>query len=654
PEAPEQKKVVATIRATHPLDQKKVIELVSLELGKGVSYQDKQTTPEIFFSDNGLEAYIHSPLLEMPLEKRNVTVHLSNGLQAKAGGNIVEDAKETVVSVPGLYQLSFEDAELIFVDNNRGEPEQVFVFSSSHAISDDNIKGNVQAWLLPKRSSRSWNYSDVTESVLSQSEVLALTHIGSDEPQNSVHAFRYNAPSGRYIYIQVKPHVESLGGYLSRDAENIALQQVPEFPKQLGFLSDGALLSLNGEKQLGIMSRGISHAKVEISRILPNQLHHLVNQLEGNFRRPTYAIDESYLDKLVERQTFDVLLPAHDPAKLVYGHVDFTPYLNYEGGRKGIFLLRLTPTRNGEPDATLIDTDETRDLRFIVVTDLGIIAKKNVDGSHDVFVQSISNGSPVSEATVMVYGANGLPVASAKTDESGRVHFENLEALQREKLPIMYAVMKENDLSFLPIGEHARQLDFSRFAVEGIRDYGRTDTLRSFMFSERGLYRPGETAHLGMIVRSSDWQSKLSGLPVELRIIDPRGKLVQENKFNLSQTAFESIDFTSSPNAPAGSYTAQLYLQSSVTTDQDRLLGHVNFNVRDFEPDRMKVSVSLFPTPVLGWVKPQDVQAKVSALHLFGAPASDRRVVTSIRLTPAYTQFKGFEDYHFYWRNAQQ
>lgn len=655
PEVPEQKKVVTTLRASHPFDQSKVLEHLTIELGKGLFYQDKLASkPEIFFSENGLEAYVHSPLLAMPLEQRRVTIHLNKGLQAQAGGNKISEDIERTVSVPGRYQLSFGDADLIFADNERGEPEQVFLFGSSHAIADENIKDNVIAWLLPTRpNDRSWSYSDVTEDILNKSTLLTIEHIASEAPQNSMHAFKYKAPPGRQIYIIVKPHVESLGGYLSRDTANIALEYIPEFPQQLGFLSDGALLSLQGEKKLGIMSRGISQAKVEISRFLPNQLHHLVNQLDGNFRRPNYSMEESYLDKLVERKTFEVYLPAHDPAKLVYGHVDFTPYLDYEGGRRGIFLLRLTQKEHN-PEMTLIDTDETQDLRFIVVTDLGIITKRNVDGSHDVFVQSIAEGTPVNDATVAVYGANGLPVASAHTDESGRVHFDNLDALEREKRPVMYAVSKDDDLSFLPIGEYARRLDFSRFAIDGIRENGKTDTLRAFMFSDRGLYRPGETAQLGMVVRSFDWQSQLGGLPVEVRVIDPRGKLVQESRFNLSKTAFEAVEFTSSPNAPSGVYTAKLFLQSSVRTDQDRLLGHVTFNVRDFEPDRMKVSASLFGAAVQGWIKPEEVQAKVTAIHLFGAPASDRRVITEMRLTPAYTRFKGFEDYHFYWRNSQE
>ena len=43
-----------------------------------------------------------------------------------------------------------------------------------------------------------------------------------------------------------------------------------------------------------------------------------------------------------------------------------------------------------------------RDKRLILVTDLGIIVKKDSSGGKDIFVQSILNGTPVSGATVEV------------------------------------------------------------------------------------------------------------------------------------------------------------------------------------------------------------------------------------------------------------
>lgn len=287
---------------------------------------------------------------------------------------------------------------------------------------------------------------------------------------------------------------------------------------------------------------------------------------------------------------------------------------------------------------------DIRDTRFIVITDLGIIAKKTSDNSHEVFVQSISSGEPVAHATVEVYGVNGLPVVSALTDESGRVHFDNLDSLTREKKPLMYVVIKDADMSFLPIASSARRLVFSRFDIEGLTGQSQPDQLNAYLFTDRGLYRPGETAHIAMVVRSADWVQSLEGLPVKLLITDPRGKTVQNDSFNLAPAAFNSIDFTSGVNAPAGTYTAELYLAGK----NQRFLSSVNFSVRDFEPDRMKVNVKLSDEPMAGWLKPEQVQAHVTAMHLFGAPAVDRRVTGEINVRPAAVAFDGYRDYRFY------
>ncbi len=59
--------------------------------------------------------------------------------------------------------------------------------------------------------------------------------------------------------------------------------------------------------------------------------------------------------------------------------------------------------------------------------------------------------------------------------------------------------------------------------------------------------------------------------------------------------------------APAGEYTATLQLIGQKQTRTD--LGSVSFKVRDFEPDRMKVSLSLHDTPVQGWIPPDQVVA---------------------------------------------
>src|SRR5471032_1339535 len=559
--------------------------------------------------------------------------------------NVSTHRRRGDVIVPGRYRLTFGNAEVQFVDNEHGEPEPVLMFSSSSAVTDEMLAGKVQAWLLPEKladDQTPWYTKDIDEKLLARSTKVTLTHVPSIEPLNTQHAFKFKAPAGRALYVRVPANLEAIGGYLAKNP-TASLVSMPAYPRTLQFLSDGALLSLTGEKRLGFMARGVPGAHVEIARLLPNQLQHLVNQSSGSFARPNFG--NEYFDRMVERQSLDIALSSNDPANTVYDNVDLSHYLTANGGRRGIFVLKLSPQDDPAERTFEYDRSSTSDLRFIVVTDLGIIAKRSSDGSHDVYVQSIGNGSPVADAQVDIIGRNGLPVSSGRTDTEGHAHFAKLDELRREKTPLMYVVTRGNDQSFLPIARQSQQLDLSRFDVGGLEEDGATERLSAYLFTDRGLYRPGETAHLGMIVRSGNWKGSLQGLPVELKILDPRGMEVIRQPLKLSASGFESFDFPSSDSAPAGDYTATLQLIGDKKTRTD--LGSVSFKVRDFEPDRMKVSLTLHDTPVIGWIPPDQVVAKVTALHLFGAPAAGRRVTAKMSMSPTAAAFDRYPDYRF-------
>src|SRR5690606_29220957 len=147
--------------------------------------------------------------------------------------------------------------------------------------------------------------------------------------------------------------------------------------------------------------------------------------------------------------TFEQHHVIHDPAKSYYGRVSLKDFLQ---NKRGIFVVSLAPANNSYRPATFsYDNRSDVDMRFIVVTDLGIIAKRNRDGSQDVFVQSLAQGKPVEGAMVSVIGRNGLPVAQARSDADGHVNFADLDELRREKTPLFYEVEKAGDVSFLPI-----------------------------------------------------------------------------------------------------------------------------------------------------------------------------------------------------------
>ena len=88
------------------------------------------------------------------------------------------------------------------------------------------------------------------------------------------------------------------------------------------------------------------------------------------------------------------------------------------------------------------------------------------------------------------------------------VHFPTLKGLNREKRPVMYLVRLGDDLSFLPIEDMDRRLDYSRFDIGGDVNAASAGELSAYLFSDRGIYRPGDRFHVGLIVRTAELGQK--------------------------------------------------------------------------------------------------------------------------------------------------
>jgi alpha-2-macroglobulin len=643
------KKLVATLHFSHPVDPASIQKNISLKLGGGLSYLSDKVPPySISFDKAKLNAFIHSAPLTVPKEDSDILLTLAKGAQAAQGGNALDEELISKISVPGLYSLRFDKVQMLLADNERYEPEQVVMLSSNVPVSEAALKGKVRAWLLPEyppntpkedqRGVYQWGASQVGQAVLTNA--LPLKALPGEEEYGTQHSWKFSAPVGRSVFLQVDAGVQAFGGYQSGKVMTQVFQVAP-YPKAIKLLSNGALLSMASDKKVAFVARGLSGVRIEVGRLLPNQLHHLVDQNNGNFAKPEIA--DQYLDTLVERFTEERTLPATDPGKPYYDSIDLTRYLaDKTGSRRGVFMLKLTPF---DPKAPKNREDEPSDSRFILVSDLGVLAKTAVDNSNDVFVQSISSGEAVAAATVEVIGRNGQTVASSQTDALGRAHFPALKDLAREKAPLMYLVKQGDDVSFLPINRYDRQLNLSRFDIGGVANAVSAQQLSSFVFSDRGMYRPGETAHIHSITRTANWAGSLAGLPLEIEITDPRGQTVKKDKIKLSASGFDSVDFASSETSPSGDYQIGVYLVKG--KERGEQIGSGSIKIKEFEPDRMKVNATLSNAPVEGWISPTDIKANVKVMHLFGSPAGGRRVEGEMILTPSVPAFAAFAQYRF-------
>lgn len=351
-----------------------------------------------------------------------------------------------------------------------------------------------------------------------------------------------------------------------------------------------------------------------------------------------------------------------------YSSFDFSPYIQ---ASRGLYFLNVrgqvdngdvtdsvgnavnsaAPDNSGDSDVTEEGDDkkvaEVQDRRFILITDLGLSVKKNSDSSWDVFVQSVAAGGPVSRVAVQVLGVNGEVVAEALTDTEGHASLPNLTAMQNEKRPVAFVARKGSDLSFLPFGREDRQLNYAKFEVDGNLP---SEGMQAYLFNDRGIYRPGETAHVGMIIKARDWAKNVAGLPLVFEITNPRGQVVSKQNLLLNAEGLMSADFTVSERAQTGVYNAALYLERG-NQDKGSVLGTNALRVEEFMPDRMKMTSAVLQNDHsvdgLAWLKPEQLSVSIALMHLYGEPAVNRRVTGKLNVAPGAFGFQSFKDYSF-------
>ncbi|WP_425490421.1 alpha-2-macroglobulin family protein [Dyella mobilis] len=702
PQDPTAKKTIIQVDFNYPVDAAQFEKRIALSLaGQG----DRSSTPlkfSVTYDPYKLHAWIHSQPLDLPRDDGAVSLKLDSGVRSSRGGDGTEAELDANVRVPGLYSLTVQDISPTLVDNDKYEPEQVAVVNLSGAVRDSELAGLVHAWVLPARNPRAegsdhgdqpydWNASEVGDDTLRKSQQLPLQVVPTENDYQPLQSFKFHADPGQRIYVRIDKGLKSFGGYvLGRPVAQVIT--VPDYPKLLRFMADGSLLSLSGSKRISVVSRNVPGMRLEIGRVLPDQLQHLVSLNQGDYSHPQllYGFSEEHI---VDRYEVKRAFPGGDPAHAHYEGIDLSQYL--QEGKRGVFLLHLhsfdpaaakkqadeaakekalalqgiaPPPPGAKPDPDVASSDNaadsdgsddsdgsgdsgdssnaTQDNRLIVVTDLGMLVKRAIDGSQDVFVQSIRTGQPVAGANVSVLAVNGQTLFSQDTGADGMVHFPTFNGLDREKKPTLYVVKKADDLSFLPIGGSDRQLDFSRFDIGGEASAVNPGTLSGYLFSDRGIYRPGDEIHIGLIVRAATWVRDVAGIPLQAEIVDPRGVAVKQIPLKMDDSGFGELSYTPAETAPTGTWTVNLYIVRDGKADTQ--IGNTTVQIKEFLPDRMKVEAKLSSQVAEGWVKPDGLKGLVDAQNLFGTPAADRRVEATLTLRPAWPAFHSWPDYHFY------
>jgi len=130
----------------------------------------------------------------------------------------------------------------------------------------------------------SWyNPKEVTDEILEHAEALTWRQISSGtgicgEPQ-----FFAFEPTSAGTCSCSGEETCARSAVICRRAPSAFIVRVPPFPPELKILSQGSLLALSGEHKVVALVRDLPGVRVEVARLLPAQLQHLVSQSNGDF-----------------------------------------------------------------------------------------------------------------------------------------------------------------------------------------------------------------------------------------------------------------------------------------------------------------------------------------------------------------------------------
>ncbi|QIQ21513.1 alpha-2-macroglobulin family protein [Zophobihabitans entericus] len=689
PVKPEEKSVIFSVDFSHPVDKSTFEKNIALEMYEYVPDEPaKFIKPYEFtvtYNNENTQAWIRSTNIGLQEQQTFIQLSIHQGVGSTLGGNTSKATQQWGQSIPSLYSLNLSPISISLLEIDNQTMRQALILTFSHNVDVKDVAKIINVWQLPNTEpqksymvryfdsldSQYKNKLNVTSEDLANSKLLPLKPADSERQYQRQVSFEIKADQGSQLYVSLDKNLTSDGGYQLHDKYEEILR-VPYYPRFLSFVSEGALLPLSGDQSLTFVSRNMSELKLDIERVLPEQLQHLVSFNRNQYQNMNFGYigSEHFVEKFSLKQ--DIV---GSPEEVIYTNVNLSKYLlDNDNKMRGVFLLKayskplaqMQPVGDNdeefegefedeEPEELSYDPNNTgytfQGSRFIVITDLGLINKTSLDGSHDIFVQSITSGQPVDKAKVSVVGENGVEITSALTDELGHVKFEPFQKLYNGIRPIMYLVEKEQDTSFLPVTSYDRDLNLSRFDVGGLSESLKGNELRAYLFSDRGIYRPGDTFNIGIMVKAQNWNIPLEGVYVEASIYDAKYNFVTSKRFPLDEFGFNEISYTTTESSPTGEWFVYLNIKTEVDYSEELesvLLGSTSVIIREFEPDKTTVTATFEPEVKIGWTSPDSLSAKIVAQNLFGTPAQDRVVESKLILEPAIPSFKQYASYSFY------
>ena len=316
-------------------------------------------------------------------------------------------------------------------------------------------------------------------------------------------------------------------------------------------------------------------------------------------------------------------------------------------GSPTLFAVRVSGRANGR-DAMIDDP-----VTLVQITDLGVHARIGVsDGA--VWVTGVEDGKPRAGAKVVLRDSKGHDLASATTDAAGLARLggtpDTNTVVDTEEgwgrgLEGYVTVTLGDDRAVTAVNQYDPDLSSWHFGVSDAWGDSRLP-LAGALFTERGIYRPGERVYAKAIVRDGALgalHAPVAGDSIKWRFHDREAGMLRETTARLSAFGTSDQSFRLPAIAAVGYYYVDAQVKRLGTW---RTVGQTSYRVAEYRPPEFLVDLSSSTAPHF----PRDTfSVTLQARYLFGAPMGRAEFTWMAHQTPLSRwelAVPGFDDWY--------
>jgi uncharacterized protein YfaS (alpha-2-macroglobulin family) len=284
------------------------------------------------------------------------------------------------------------------------------------------------------------------------------------------------------------------------------------------------------------------------------------------------------------------------------------------------------------PKGVVSDDYDQLATQWFIVSDMGLTAYSGHDGI-DVFIHSLASADPRAAIGVRLIARNNEVLATRTTDKNGLAHFEaGLTRGEGGLSPAAIVASEKADYAFLSLKSPA--FDLSDRGVAGRQVPAGLD---AFVYTERGVYRTGESVEVTALLRDVLGVAAPS-VPLTLVVERPDGVEYRRALVPDQGLGGRSLSVPIVASTSTGTWRVRAY------TDPKRPpVGETTFMVEDYVADRVEFDLT---SPAKTVSRNAPAQVSVDGHFLYGAPASNLELQGEVTIAAA-NERPGFAGYAF-------